>query len=91
MSTSNKNQTMIDFEIPESLLFILNQNQNEFKANVKLFIALEFFRIGKLSFEKAIELSGIDSELFKKELFERNIPLINYPAEDLEKELIALI
>ncbi|MBK8397593.1 MAG: UPF0175 family protein [Leptospiraceae bacterium] len=59
----------------------------EFTAQVRLFVAIELFRLHKLSVGKATELSGLSKELFKLELFRCNIPLINYSPDELEKEL----
>ena len=80
-------KTKISFEIPESFLLALNETQEEFTAQVRLFISMELFRLHKLSLGKAAELSGMSKELFKFELFRSNIPLIDYSPEDLEKEL----
>jgi predicted HTH domain antitoxin len=84
-------KALISFEIPDSFLLSMNQTQEEFTEKVRLTIALELFRSHKLSFGKASELTGLSKELFKLELFRRNIPLIDYSPADLEKELEALL
>ncbi len=87
---SEKQLSKISFDIPEGFLFALNETQEEFTTKVRLIVAIDFFRNHKLSVGKAAELSGLSKELFKLELFRSNSPLINYSANDLEKELEVL-
>jgi predicted HTH domain antitoxin len=79
--------TLISFEVPESFLLSMNQTQEEFTEKVLLTISIELFRTHKLSFGKASELSRLSKELFKLELFRRDISIINYSPDDLEKEI----
>lgn len=53
----------------------------------KLFLAAKLFEVGKLSLGKAAKLSGYSKSTFIELLSKMGIPVINYPAEDLEREI----
>lgn len=79
--------TQISFQISESILQALNQNQDEFINQMRLFTALQLFKNHKLSFGQAAELAGLNRERFLIELDNNSIDLIDYDAAELEKEL----
>ncbi|MCA9962255.1 MAG: UPF0175 family protein [Anaerolineales bacterium] len=80
----------ISFEIPTRLLHTLNQNQDEFTAQVRLWAALQLFQAHKLTLGQAIELADLSREQFLFELDRRQIPLIDYDPAELENELTRL-
>lgn len=77
----------IRFEIPEDILFALNQNAKEFTNQSRLYTALQLYKNHKLSFGKAVELAGISRDDFLIELDRNEIDFIAYDASDLESEL----
>ena len=77
----------ISFLVPEEIIFTLNENINEFPNNIRLFSALQFYKMHKLSLGKAAELANIDKENFISQLGKHKIPLIDYNADELKKEL----
>ena len=79
--------TQISFQISESILQALNQNQDEFINQMRLFTALQLFKNQKLSFGQAAELAGLNRERFLIELDNYNIDLIDYDPSELEQEL----
>ena len=79
--------TSVHFEVPEEILYILNESISEFTSQVRLFTALQLFGRHKLSLGKAAELAGIDKEHFLVELDRYEIPLIDYDPDELEEEL----
>jgi predicted HTH domain antitoxin len=79
--------TSVHFEIPEEILYTLNENIAEFTLQVRLFTALQLFKRHKLSIGKAAELAGMDKEQFMVELDRYEIPLIDYDPDELEEEL----
>ena len=79
--------TQISFEISEGILQALNQSQDEFINQVRLFAALQLFKNHKLSFGQAAELAGMNKEKFLVELDNYNIDLIDYDPSELEGEL----
>jgi predicted HTH domain antitoxin len=56
-------------------------------AEAQFFLALKLYEAGKLSIGKAAELSGLSYRAFLDRLGEYKVPIFNYPASDLEKEL----
>ena len=78
----------VKFEIPEELLYSLNESKNEFIQQIKLFAAIQFYQKHKLSLGKAAELSGMQKYEFMLTLGKYNIPVIDYPAEELDQELM---
>jgi predicted HTH domain antitoxin len=79
--------TQISFEISETILQALNQSQDEFTSQMRLFAALQLFKSHKLSFGQAAELAGMSKDRFLIELDNYNIDLIDYDPSELEKEL----
>ena len=80
----------IKFEIPEDILYSLNESVTGFITQMRLLTALQLFKDHKLSIGKAVELSGLNKESFKIELDKHKIPLIDYDAKELEEELLRL-
>ena len=66
----------------------MNENIDEFTEDIRLFSALHFFKMHKLSLGKAAELANMDKEAFIYQLGKFKIPLIDYDPGDLEKELL---
>lgn len=81
------NRQQISFDIPTGLLHTLNQNQDEFTAQVRLWAALQLFQAHNLTLGQAMELAELNREQFLFELERRQIPLIDYDPAELENEL----
>lgn len=69
----------------------MNNLSIELPANVssdeaRLFLAAKLYEVGKLSLGKAAQLSGYSKSTFIELIGKMGIPVINYPAEDLERE-----
>ena len=79
----------IQFEIPEDILYSLNENAAEFTQQMRLYSALQWFKDHKLSLGKAAELAGIKKEHFMFECDRHNIPLIDYDPDELDQEAAA--
>ncbi|UCH93355.1 MAG: UPF0175 family protein [Candidatus Aminicenantes bacterium] len=77
----------VRFEIPEEILYALNENITEFALQMRLFTALQLFKKHKLSLGKAAKLAGMDKDQFIVELDRNEIPLIDYDPDELEEEL----
>jgi predicted HTH domain antitoxin len=70
----------------------MNSLSIELPANVssdeaRLLFAAKLYEVGKLYLGKAAQLSGYSKSTFIKLISKMGIPVINYPAEDLEREL----
>lgn len=77
----------VHFEIPDEILYALNENITEFTSQVRLFTALQLFKRHKLSLGKAADLAGMDKEQFMVEMDRHEIPLIDYDPDELDEEL----
>lgn len=81
------NTTNISFEVPDEFLVALNETKQELLEQVRLYTALMFFQEHKLSLGKAARFAGISKYDFMMEAGKRDISVIDYDPEDLEKEL----
>lgn len=59
----------------------------EFGRRVALYAALMMFRSGELSAGAAAEFAGLDRRSFAEECRRHDIPLIDYPVEELRGEV----
>lgn len=57
------------------------------KNEAKLLLMIKQFETGKLSLGKAAKLSGFSKRAFMELLGKYGVPVIDYPAEDLEQEM----
>ena len=53
----------------------------------KLLLAAKLYEIGKLSLGKAAKLAGYSKGTFIELISKMGIPVINYPAEELDREI----
>ena len=74
-------------QIPEDILYTLNETKKEFTRKMKLYAAGELYRLGKLSMGKAAELAGMNKVDFLFELGRYDIPAINYDEDDFGEEI----
>ena len=70
----------------------MNELKIELPVNVsldeaQLLLAVKLFETGKLSIGQAAKLAGYSKRTFIELLSKMGIPVINYPAEDLEREI----
>ena len=77
----------IHFEIPEDILYSLNQDKEEFTKQSRLLTAIQLFKNHKLSSGQAAIIAGITKFQFWMELGKLKIPLIDYNPKELEEEL----
>lgn len=57
------------------------------KDEAQLLLAVKLFETGKLSIGQAAKLAGYSKRTFIELLSKMGIPVINYPSEDLEREI----
>ena len=81
------NTIKIEIEIPEEILLNLKQSGEEFKKEVKLTMAIELYKKGKLSLGKSAELSGFTKIGFIDMLNYRGEPVFNYTRDEIECEI----
>lgn len=78
----------ITLDIPEQ--YLIDENPAELGRRIRLYAALLMFQSGELSAGAAAELAQVDRFTFAAECNNHGIPLVNYPAEDLQAELESL-
>lgn len=70
----------------------MNELKVELPPNVsldeaQLLLAVKLFETGKLSIGQAAKLAGYSKRTFIELLGKMGVPVINYPSEDLEREI----
>lgn len=67
----------IPINISPEIMIALNENENELKNYFQSGIAIMLFQEGKLTFGKAVQLSGLTRYEFENALTKKNIPFSN--------------
>ena len=78
----------ITLEVPDQ--YLVDQGPMELAKRIKLYAALLMFQSDELSAGAAAELAEVDRFTFAAECQRHGIPLVDYPAEDLRAEAMAL-
>lgn len=53
----------------------------------RLLLSIKLFEIGRLSLGRAAEMAGYSRRAYVEILSKRGVPVIDYPPEDLSREL----
>ena len=78
----------ITLKVPDQ--YLADYDPEEMARRIKLYAAVLMFQSEELSAGAAAELAGVDRFTFATECQKHGIPLVNYPADDLRKELKSL-
>jgi hypothetical protein len=73
--------------LPEEIRQMLNRTPEELARDLRLYAALMFFRLRKLSSGAAAEMAGIPRVLFLDLCAEYDIPVSQITGDDLSREL----
>lgn len=79
--------TELVLNVPEEILYTLNETKTDFIKKMKFFTAIELYRMKKLSMGKAAELAEINKVDFMLELGKYDIPAIDYDEDDFNEEI----
>ena len=79
--------TTLKLTVPEDILYTLNETKNDFIIKMKLYAAMELYKMQKLSMGKASALAEMNKIDFMFELGEHDIPVINYDVEGFREEV----
>jgi predicted HTH domain antitoxin len=79
--------TEVKLNIPQDILYSLNETKDGFTKKLKLYAAMELYRMQKLSMGKASELAEMDKIDFMFQLGKHDIPSINYDEDDFRDEI----
>ncbi|MGB0880973.1 MAG: UPF0175 family protein [Polaribacter sp.] len=76
------NQT-ISIDFPNDILLALNESEKELKSRIKIILAIQLYKLQKLTIGKASQLSGLSRFEFEKELSKNKISISNLTKEDV--------
>ena len=80
------NTQMITIEFPSDILLTLNRNENELRQDIKLALAIRFYRQQKLTIGKAAQIAGLSRLDFEAMLSKNEVPISNLSIEDVMKD-----
>ncbi len=77
----------LNIEYPDTLPDVLQETDAQFQNEAKWALALKLYEMGRLPSGLAAQLLGVDRVFFLMKLRDYNIPLINYSADELRKDV----
>lgn len=77
----------IPVNISPDIMVTLNETEQELKVHFQAGIAMILFQEGKLTFGKAIQLSGLSRFEFEKMLTKNNVPISNQSIDQVMSDL----
>ncbi len=77
----------LTIDLPEGVLSALHQSPDEAEKDVRLAVAIEWYRRGAISQGRAAEIAGIARADFIDELAARRIDVIQVDLEELKREI----
>ena len=80
------NQT-ISIDFPKDILLALNESEGDLKKRIKITLAIQLYKLQKLTIGKASQLSGMSRLEFEKELFNNNVSISNLNEEDVLEDI----
>ena len=80
-------EEVVNIVIPGEIRTMLNRTQEELSRDIRLYAALMFFRLGKLSSGAAAEMAGVPRVLFFDSCADYGIPVSQLTPEALRREV----
>jgi predicted HTH domain antitoxin len=80
--------SVIHIDLPESVLLNTGQSQEDFVKEMKFFVALKLFELGRLSSGRAAELCGMPRVDFLLLAGRSGVPVADLDAEELDREFL---
>lgn len=77
---------MIQIELPESVLAVTGQSQQEFVKEAKFLLALKLFELGRVSSGRAAEISGVPRLDFLLLAGKMGVPVADLADEEMDRE-----
>lgn len=78
----------ITLEVPNQ--YMVDHGPAEWARRIKLYAAMLMFQSEEISAGAAADFAGVDRYTFAAECHKHGIPLVSYPADELQAELAAL-
>lgn len=73
----------ISVDFPNDILLALNESESDLKKRIKITLAMQLYKLQKLTIGKAAQLSGMSRFEFEKELSKNKISISNLSEEDV--------
>ncbi len=77
----------ISVDFPNDILWALNESENDLKKRIKITLAIQLYKLQKLTIGKAAQLSGMSRFEFEKELSKNKISISNLNEEDVLSDI----
>lgn len=77
----------ISIDFPNDILLALNESENDLKKRIKITLAIQLYKLQKLTIGKASQLSGMSRLEFEKELSKNKISISNLNEEDVLSDI----
>lgn len=77
----------ISVDFPNDILLALNESENDLKKRIKVTLAIQLYKLNKLTIGKASQLSGLSRLEFEKVLSKNKISISNLTEEDVINDL----
>jgi len=81
------NQNTISIDFPNDILLALNVSESDLKKRVKLILAIQLYKLQKLTIGKAAQLSGLSRFEFENELSNHKISISTLSKEDVLRDI----
>ena len=77
----------ISIDIPNDILLALNESENDLKKRIKITLAIQLYKLQKLTIGKASQLSGLSRLEFEKELYKNEVSISNLNEDDVFSDI----
>ena len=77
------NTQAISIDFPADILLALNETENELKQRIKTALAIQLYKLQKLTIGKAAQISGLSRLQFETILSENEVPISNLTRGDV--------
>jgi predicted HTH domain antitoxin len=83
--------TSVTIQLPDEIPSSLHRSPNELEKDIKLAVAIDWYRQGLISQGRAAELAGIPRAAFLDALAARKIDVIHVDLDELKREIDDLV
>lgn len=77
----------ISVDFPNEILLALNESESDFKKRIKVTLAIQLYKLQKLTIGKASQLCGMSRLEFENELSKNKISISNLNEEDILSDI----
>ena len=81
------NTKTITLDFPDNILLSINESEFDLKKRIKLMLAIQLYKLKKLTIGKASQLSELSRLEFEIELSKNKIPISNLDKSDVLSDI----